>query len=270
VFPPSDVVVPNPTTGLLTSSLGLSVHARLLPFVEETSLRGLVNFSAAYDHASNDHARMSRVGMFVCPTDGSENALTTPTIGAPTSYHANQGSGVVWSIPSNPSDPNFALWPPNGVLIRNGGVESGDVIDGLSHTAAFAERLIGDGDNGLVTETSDTFAPGTRHPGVDKAWQDCVAVDISDLSKQGVSDVGYPWIRSYHSTTIYYHNTPPNGRSCMYPPGQIMTTASSRHSGGVNVMMCDGSARFVSSEVSRPTWQALGSRNGEEVVQEEF
>jgi prepilin-type processing-associated H-X9-DG protein len=270
VFPPSDVVVPNPTTGLLTSSLGLSVHARLLPFVEESSLRGLVNFSAAYDDASNDAARMTRVAMFVCASDGGENALTTPAIGAPTNYHANQGSGVVWSIPSNPSDPNYALGPPNGVLIRNGGVKAADIIDGLSHTAAFAERLTGDGDNGVATENSDTFAPGTRHPGVEKAWQDCLSMDIADLSKQGVSDVGFPWIRAYHSTTIYYHNMPPNGRSCMYPPGQIMTTAGSRHSGGVNVMMCDGSARFVSSDIDRPTWQSLGSRNGEEVVQESF
>jgi prepilin-type N-terminal cleavage/methylation domain-containing protein/prepilin-type processing-associated H-X9-DG protein len=270
VFPPSDVVVPDPTTGQLTKSLGLSVHARLLPFVEEASLRGLVNFSASYNHATNDAARMTRVAMFLCPSDGSENALTTPSVGAPTSYHANQGSGVVWSITTNPSDPNYALGPPNGVLIRNGGVKTGDVIDGLSHTAAFAERVIGDGDNGVATEESDTFAPGTTHPGVEKAWQDCLSMDISDLSKQGVSDVGFPWIRAYHSTTIYYHNMPPNGRSCMYPPGQIMTTAGSRHTGGVNLMMCDGSARFISSEVNRPTWQALGSRNGEEIVQDQF
>jgi prepilin-type N-terminal cleavage/methylation domain-containing protein/prepilin-type processing-associated H-X9-DG protein len=270
VFPPSDVVVPDPATGLLTKSLGLSVHARLLPFVEEASLRTLVNFSAAYNHASNDVARMTSVAMFVCPSDGGPNALTTPTPGAPTSYHANQGSGVVWSIPSNSSDPNSPLWPPNGVLIRNGGVKPANVTDGLSHTAAFAERIIGDGDNGTATDESDTFQPGTQYPGVEKAYQDCLAVNITDLGKQGVSDVGFPWIRAYHSTTIYYHNNTPNGRSCMYPPGQIMTTASSRHKVGVNLMFCDGSARFVANDISRPTWQALGSRNGDEVIQESF
>jgi prepilin-type N-terminal cleavage/methylation domain-containing protein/prepilin-type processing-associated H-X9-DG protein len=271
VFPPSDVLVPDTKTGLLTKSLSLSVHARLLPFVEEAALRSLVNFSVSYNDNANLNARMTPVGMFVCPSDGGEYALNIhPTQGAATSYHANQGSGVVWSIPSTPSDPNFALWPPNGVLIRNGGVKTGDVIDGMSHTAAFAERIVGDGEQGTVTEASDTFAPGTRHPGVEKAYQDCLAVDISDLSKQGYSDVGFPWIQAYHSATIYYHNTPPNGRSCMYPPGQIMTTASSRHNGGVNVMMCDGSARFVANDVSRPTWQALGSRNGEEIINEQF
>lgn len=268
VFPPSDVLTVNPSTGLLTRSLGLSVHARLLPFVEESALRTLVNFSVPYDDPVNLNARNTRVAMFVCPSDGGENAISIPGPGAPNSYHANQGSGVVWSIPSSPSDPNYPLWPPNGVLIRNGGVKVADVIDGLSHTAAFAERIIGDGNNGISTEESDTFAPGTTHPGVEKAWQDCLAVDITDLSKQGYSEVGFPWIRAYHSTTIYYHNNTPNGRSCMYPPGQIMTTATSQHNGGVNLMLCDGSARFVSEEINRPAWQAFGSRNGEELVQE--
>jgi type II secretory pathway pseudopilin PulG len=90
VFPPSDVLVLDPGTGLMTKSLGLSVHARLLPFVEESSLKALVNFSAAYNHASNVAAKMTRVPMFVCPSDGGENAITTPAIVAPTSYHANQ------------------------------------------------------------------------------------------------------------------------------------------------------------------------------------
>src|SRR5262245_15507140 len=122
-FPPSDVLVPDPATGELTKSLGLSVHARLLPFVEESSLRTLVNFSAAYSDASNVTAKMTRVPMFVCPSDGGENATAINAKGAATSYHANQGSGVVWSIPKTAADPNYPLWPPNGVLVVNGGVK---------------------------------------------------------------------------------------------------------------------------------------------------
>ena len=152
----------------------------------------------------------------------------------------------------------------------NGGVKVARITDGLSHTAAFSERIIGDGNQLESTEASDTFAPGTTYPGVENAYQDCLKVNVNDLAKQGNSDIGFPWIRAYHSTTIYYHNNTPNGRSCMYPPGQIMTTASSRHTGGVNLMLCDGSARFVSNSISRLTWQALGSRNGDEIITEEF
>jgi prepilin-type processing-associated H-X9-DG protein len=52
----------------------------------------------------------------------------------------------------------------------------------------------------------------------------------------------------------------------MYPPGRISTTAKSYHTGGVQVLMCDGSVRFVSDNVNLATWRALGSRAGGEVV----
>jgi prepilin-type processing-associated H-X9-DG protein len=87
---------------------------------------------------------------------------------------------------------------------------------------------------------------------------------------QGYSNVGAPWIYSYHSATRYYHVTPPNGPSCMYPPGRIATTAGSNHPGGANVALCDGSVRFVNEGVDVLAWQALGSRNGNEPVNEEF
>ena len=44
------------------------------------------------------------------------------------------------------------------------------------------------------------------------------------------------------------------------------TTASSRHPGGVNLMRADGSGQFVADDVDLTAWQALGSRNGGEVI----
>ena len=42
--------------------------------------------------------------------------------------------------------------------------------------------------------------------------------------------------------------------------------ARSRHSGGVNALMCDGSVRFVKNTVSMPTWLGLNTINGGEVI----
>jgi prepilin-type processing-associated H-X9-DG protein len=43
-------------------------------------------------------------------------------------------------------------------------------------------------------------------------------------------------------------------------------TARSYHNGGVNVLLMDGSVRFVTSGLSMATWRALGTRAGGEVV----
>ena len=42
--------------------------------------------------------------------------------------------------------------------------------------------------------------------------------------------------------------------------------ASSTHTGGLNLLLCDGSVRFVRDAIDLPTWQALGTRDGGEVL----
>jgi prepilin-type N-terminal cleavage/methylation domain-containing protein/prepilin-type processing-associated H-X9-DG protein len=254
------------------TSSGLSVHARLLPYMEESQLHDLVDPTVSYDDLKHDQARMTRVALFLCPSDSSDNLVADVNIrttGAPTNYHVNQGAGILWSVwPA--AAPNDKQPQPDGVMIRNYKINPAQVTDGLSRTAAFAERNLGDGSNRISTEESDTFAPGTYPANADEALQQCLAMDASDLSKQALSDIGMPWIRAYHSTTMYFHGSTPNGRSSAYPPGRIMTTASSRHSGGVNLLICDGSVHFITDQISVFAWRALGTRNGEEVVTERF
>jgi len=50
--------------------------------------------------------------------------------------------------------------------------------------------------------------------------------------------------------------------------GDMTNYTRSRHQGGVFTMMADGSVRFVGNEIDRLTFQALGSRNGAEIVGE--
>lgn len=51
-----------------------------------------------------------------------------------------------------------------------------------------------------------------------------------------------------------------------YPNDATFANTSSNHSGGVNVLMGDGSVKFVKSTINQGTWWALGTRNGGEVV----
>ena len=50
-------------------SVGLSVHARLLPYMEQAAMYNQVDFNNAYNHANNDVARNQRVPTFMCPSD---------------------------------------------------------------------------------------------------------------------------------------------------------------------------------------------------------
>jgi prepilin-type processing-associated H-X9-DG protein len=43
-------------------------------------------------------------------------------------------------------------------------------------------------------------------------------------------------------------------------------TVRSKHPGGVNASMCDGSVRFISNNINVDTWMALGTMNGGDAV----
>ena len=243
----------------------ISVHAYLLPYLDQDGLYRLIDFNTNWNSASNAQARAVAVPVFECP---SQPTAALPVGWAGTTYRANQGSEILYGQPStNPSNRNFGMPAPNGVFVSGLSLRLADVTDGASNTAAFSEHPFGDFDNGFASEF-DTFQPGTYPNTANESWEQCKAVAPTDLNMQGVSNVGAPWLQSYHSTTQYFHVHPPNGRSCMYPPGRIATSAASFHEGGVQLALCDGSVRFVSENVDLGLWRAIGSRNGREPIGE--
>jgi prepilin-type processing-associated H-X9-DG protein len=71
--------------------------------------------------------------------------------------------------------------------------------------------------------------------------------------------------------TTYNHVDVPNSITCAGTgfPGTMSNMAmdvpaSSRHPGGVNCLMGDGSVRFVRETVDLTTWRAMGTMNGGE------
>ncbi len=246
------------------SSNNISHQARLLPFIEQSAVANSMNFNFNSSHGSNATALVTSVSVFLCPSDA---ANQLPVGWAGINYRANCGTSIVNAYGAQDTNGvNAALPPPNGLLFTDYMVRISSVIDGTSNTAAFSEHVKGDFSNSISTELSDTYQPGTYPATADLAYQACLAVNILDLTKQGNSNGGAPWMSDGHTSTRYYHGSPPNARSCMFPSQRISTTANSRHSGGVNVTMADGSVRFVKTSVSIPTWRALGTRNGGEVL----
>ncbi|WP_406698793.1 DUF1559 domain-containing protein [Singulisphaera sp. Ch08] len=246
------------------SSSSFSPQTRLLSFLEQTALYNAINFSQATTAAPNSTALVTSINIFLCPSD-SQNQLPVGYAGI--TYRVNCGTSIVNAFgPQDRASVNTTMPAPNGLIFGDFNIKIADVIDGTSNTAAFSEHVKGDYSNLISTEISDTYQPGTYPASADEALQMCRAVDIRDLTKQGNSNAGAPWMSDGHTTTKYYHGSPPDSRSCMFPPQRISTTANSRHPGGVNVCMADGSVKFVKTSINLGTWRALGTRNGGEII----
>lgn len=244
---------------------GISPHARILPYLEQATLFNQVNFNVSYNNAGNAAVVPINVTAFRCTSD--PDSLPPALIGGRNNYYTNTGTVILNSLPgTTPGSTNYGMPMPDGPMFENSKITLTDILDGTSNTAMMSEKILGDGSNGISTPESDTFRPGTYPADADQAMQDCRSTNVTDLTKQGVSDVGVPWLRPYHSTTYYYHALPPNDCSCMFPPQRIATTANSRHVGGVHVLLCDGAVKFVSSNVDLKTWRAIGTRKGGENV----
>lgn len=244
-----------PAGGLLpTTSQGsqFSALTQLLPFIEEQNVFDLVDFTVPVQDAANAEARDQTISGFLCPSDARPNPMAS--LGAATNYVANTGSRPFFVIPGR------TLF--SGMFYVNTSVRQADVTDGTSKTALFSERLIADGSNGIVSPVEDVFF----HPGnpadADGAHSLCLGLDVTNLANQFPLFMGAPWMHHQHR---YQHISPPNGRSCgFFTVGKSTMPPSSRHPGGVNVAMVDGSVTAVTSSINLPVWRAVGTRSGAE------
>jgi prepilin-type processing-associated H-X9-DG protein len=162
-----------------------------------------------------------------------------------------------------------------------GPISLANITDGTSNTAGYSERVKGIGSFFASPQPIDGLRPSSTLYQGSSAWatsaqnyyQMCNALNINTVSLAAMSQFmpsGSAWYTGHTSCTGYTHVMPPNTLSCEYDncgfQPDVAITASSRHSGGTNVMMMDGSVRFVKSTVNCLTWQAIGSMAGNEVV----
>jgi prepilin-type processing-associated H-X9-DG protein len=94
----------------------------------------------------------------------------------------------------------------------------------------------------------------------DQANAMCLSFVPSDPSTQFRSDYGSQWLQALHYT-MYQHVGLPNTQGCAFPPSNCVMSANSAHTNGVNLLLCDGSVRFITNGISLPSWRALGTRS---------
>jgi prepilin-type N-terminal cleavage/methylation domain-containing protein/prepilin-type processing-associated H-X9-DG protein len=230
---------------------GFSAHVALLPYVEQENLYKTVNLGVTPTNAANSGPMAQAVPTFLCPADPQS---TLPAGMGGNNYVWNYGSDILF----------MSSTTRGAFMFGNAAVKLTDIGDGTSNTAAFCERRKGDFNNATVTPQTDLMTPPGSPATADEAASICASFDASNPSYQWRSDYGAYWIQAFH-WTLYQHVGPPNSRGCAFPPANCSMSANSAHAGGVNLLLCDGSVRFVSNGVSLPTWRALGTRNGGEV-----
>jgi prepilin-type processing-associated H-X9-DG protein len=235
-----------------------SALTRLLPYLDQQPLYASINFNVetfpvddwtVFPFLQNQTAFMTNVAVYLCPSDG----VSTPSpYGC--NYRGNYGVGPVIMTTQETYDSGTGFYTFPGVL----GPQS--FPDGLSHTAAYSERLRGTGDSNVLAPARDF---GNILVGVN-----CVDRDTDYALKccQLAATKNFPAYR----TAAYNHAQEPNGRipdAVAVGPWWGIATARSLHPGGVNSLMADGSVRFVKDSIARKVWRGLGTRNGDELVE---
>ena len=266
-----------------------SVHSQLLMYIEQGNLYNSINFNIppetpgmagdvafmpAYQNNSRENATASltQVSTFLCPSDG--NAALLGLWPGGNSYLGNLQS---WACDLSEGYPS-SVSPSEqqqGIFYYQSAVRLASITDGLSNTAFFAEKIRGTDTNDGDARSDSLIMSGAITPtptGMDATYQGCQALNpktaLRLTRRQGMS-----WVMGEMCCTAYNHVAPPNGKTCAgtgYPgtmanmPMQV--PPSSRHPGGVNTLMGDGTVRFVKGTISLATWRAIGTRAGGETV----
>ncbi len=204
---------------------------------------------------------------FVCPTDSGPAGRNN--------YRANLGPGASITLPHLPLDQAHAPRNPvdaSGAFVNGRAVAVAEFADGLSNTALFSEKIVGDGDPHTYTPYRDRFYTGVNFDSAAEAVDLCRRLAEPNPRHGHDSYSGFTWLVGGYNQTWYNHVLGPNSATpdCAFgmalggDPGAF--AARSFHRGGVNLLYADGGARFVTDPVDLGVWRAISTRRGGEAV----
>jgi len=197
-------------------------------------------------------ANRTNVAPFLCPSDigpGYCNANLATGRTAFKSNYLGMFSGLADGQNAT-SAPYVQSGPPAGqaaVFRYATGVRQPEVIDGLSKTIAFAEYLLG------VNETDARGAIWTN-----RAGSQFVYVTLTPNSSAPDVSINHP---NFCPSSGAMHRPAQNLPCTAGSDASTYASPRSRHRGGVNVTLCDGSVRFIGDGINLAVWRSLGWMN---------
>ncbi len=244
-----------------------SAQSQLLLHLEQIHLYNNLNFSCLpWTHEPtygppNQTALAVKVAIFLCPSD--TDGIIEKTGIAHNNYRCSAGS-YPYNLAADSPD---MTGRNDGAFWYQSAVRPADFRDGMSATALLSERCLGNSTRPDPLGDYYTTAPSVVA---------CAAAGPMTAPRftSPVEWSGERWGDGNAFYTRYQHILGPNQPSCLFGSedfeGQVLVTATSRHSGGVNLATADGSVRFVRNGVSVAVWKALGTIDSGEAVLGEY
>jgi hypothetical protein len=251
VLPPGRVWEPSP----MRPSHDCGVLTMILPYVEQAAVYNSYNFHTGWAGTQNRTSSLAKIEIFLCPDDAMETvSAKSEPVGQPSNIAFSLGSRAILT---HPAYTTANLGPaPEGLFYDNSSVGFRDVNDGTALTVAAAEQVIDHARRGGPAGSSGECL-----------GQQTDSTHYSDRS-------GSRWISGHPAGNYFNAHRPPNDPQpdCfngVYPVGLgvLNKVPRSRHEGGVNVLIGDGSVKFVRDSIDLNVWQALNTRNGRERIE---
>ena len=249
-----------------TNPAGWSLQARVLPFIEQANLTGLIDFS--YGYGLQPQVTQTRVSVFLCPSEVRDEVYVDGALNYwPCNYAANYGSWMVW----NPATNQFG----SGAFGPNARTSMRDFTDGTSNTLAMSEVKASQyylRDSGPSTVVNPPIDPSA------------IAALGGTLKSSGHNE----WVDGRSNQTAFTTTFTPNTKVPYDDGGTIRDvdwvnvregnsatdttyatmTSRSYHTGIVQSLLMDGSVRSISENLDLTVWRGLGTRGGGEIIGE--
>jgi prepilin-type processing-associated H-X9-DG protein len=260
---------------------GRSVHASLLPWLDQQNIADELDPTVQYIDLPKDPIDVAlvlppgaaigellrdtkwfaiaqhHVPVFRCPADSSRT-------GGGNNYRACMGSvpHILYPDAMLESYDESIL----GAWVFDRALKTSAFDDGMSSTALFSERVIGDLDRDHYDPLRD-YAFQNPPMAPEEADQFCSAVTADWIAHD--SWLGTTWLFGGLRHTWYTHTFPPNsgvpdcgGCGICAGGGTGACTARSFHRSCANVLFADGHVKPVADTIDATVWRALGTRAG--------
>jgi len=243
---------------------------KLMPYLELDAAYNLYQYwgtpgpyppNERYDTVLNfNNVTKFRYAVFTCPSDREATPLTANTITGSSpavpntipNYNYAACVGTFGTYGLAPAGAPATFIPSMGAFSVNAppkGIKMTDINDGTSNTILFAEvrqgQIAGDIRGFILWGDTAAFSTYSTPNNKTVAGADQFSgTGLSTCPATGVP-VDMPCMNTGTAT-------------------QVAMFARSKHTGGVNVVMGDGSVKFVTNEIAPANWAAAGTIDGKE------